>query len=256
MDRWRKRKKGEETREAVRRDGGRKKMRSGWTGVGKGSGERERKKVHRAIYSNLTLDSMALNNRPRLRRNWSPFNNGLLSNELVLSAKRARLGSDITPRVSRCCDSKEVEINLSYNHFFCGPRPTTGINQISSFRALSFARFHALSPSLPAISFSFLRGSAPRLIALAFYIQEHRNIASKLRSSSSFHARTENRILPSSFPFREPHLGRPWSIKRRADFSLSLSFSIDLEIYFLQPPRPPRDHGPTTITDVCDRSCI
>lgn len=112
--------------------------------------ERERKKVHRAIYSNLTLDSMALNNRPRLRRNWSPFNNGLLSNELVLSAKRARLGSDITPRVSRCCDSKEVEINLSYNHFFCGPRPTTGINQISSFPALSFARFHALSPSLPA----------------------------------------------------------------------------------------------------------
>lgn len=129
--------------------------------MGKGSGERERKKVHRAIYSNLTLDSMALNNRPRLRRNWSPFNNGLLSNELVLSAKRARLGSDITPRVSRCCDSKEVEINLSYNHFFCGPRPTTGINQISSFRALSFARFHALSPSLPAVSFSFFMGLGP-----------------------------------------------------------------------------------------------
>lgn len=177
----------------------------------RGEGERRKREEESspAIYSNLTLDSMALNNRPRLRRNWSPFNNGLLSNELVLSAKRARLGSDITPRVSRCCDSKEVEINLSYNHFFCGPRPTTGINQISSFRALSFARFHALSPSLPAVSFSFLRGSAPRLIALAFYIQEHRNIVSKLRSSSSFHARTENRILPSSFPFREPHLGRP-----------------------------------------------
>lgn len=173
--------------------------------------ERERKKVHRAIYSNLTLDSMALNNRPRLRRNWSPFNNGLLSNELVLSAKRARLGSDITPRVSRCCDSKEVEINLSYNHFFCGPRPTTGINQISSFSALSFARFHALSPSLPAPSrpcpsavflffFFSLRGSAPRLIALAFYIQERRNIASKLRSSS-FVSRIES-FHP--FPFRRP----------------------------------------------------
>lgn len=57
----------------------------------------EREKVRWAIYSNLTLDSMALNNRPRLRRNWSPFNNGLLSNELVLSAKRARLVWDITP---------------------------------------------------------------------------------------------------------------------------------------------------------------
>lgn len=176
-------------------------------GGGERERERERKKVHRAIYSNLTLDSMALNNRPRLRRNWSPFNNGLLSNELVLSAKRARLGSDITPRVSRCCDSKEVEINLSYNHFFCGPRPTTGINQISSFRALSFARFHALSPSLPApfrpcpsaVSFSFLRGSAPRLIALAFYIQEHRNIASKLLSSS-FHV-AEDRSFHLPFPF-------------------------------------------------------
>lgn len=67
------------------------------TGERGGERERERKKVQRAIYSNLTPDSMALNNRPRLRRNWSPFNNGLLSNELVLSVKRARPGSDITP---------------------------------------------------------------------------------------------------------------------------------------------------------------
>lgn len=199
---------------------------------------------------------MALNNRPRLRRNWSPFNNGLLSNELVLSAKRARLGSDITPRVSRCCDSKEVEINLSYNHFFCGPRPTTGINQISSFPALSFARFHALSPSLPApfrpcpsfFFFFFLRGPAPRLIALAFYIQERRNIASKLRSSS-FVSRIESFHPP--FPFA----GHSTLIDKETRGSLSLSFSIDLEIYFLQ-PRPPRDHGPTSITDVRDRSCI
>lgn len=41
----------------------------------------------------------------------------------------------ILPPVSRCCDSKELEINLGYNNFFCGPRPTTRINQISSFRA-------------------------------------------------------------------------------------------------------------------------
>ena len=62
-----------------------------------GSKGKGRVRVRLAIYSNLTLDSMALNNRPRLRRNWSPFNNGLLSNELVLSAKRARPGWDITP---------------------------------------------------------------------------------------------------------------------------------------------------------------
>lgn len=149
----------------------------------RGEGERRKREEESspAIYSNLTLDSMALNNRPRLRRNWSPFNNGLLSNELVLSAKRARLGSDITPRVSRCCDSKEVEINLSYNHFFCGPRPTTGINQISSFRALSFARFHALSPSLPAVSFSFLRGSAPASLHLHFTFK---NIETSPRNSA------------------------------------------------------------------------
>lgn len=67
-------------------------------GTERKNGERGRKREFTpAIYSNLTLDSMALNNRPRLRRNWSPFNNGLLSNELVLSAKRARLGWDITP---------------------------------------------------------------------------------------------------------------------------------------------------------------
>jgi len=85
-----------------------------------------------AIYSNLTPDSVALNNRHRLRWDWSPFNNGLLSNELVLSA---RDGPGILPPVSWCCDSKELEINLGYNNFFCGPRPTTRINQISSLRA-------------------------------------------------------------------------------------------------------------------------
>lgn len=182
----------------------------------KGSGERERererKKVHRAIYSNLTLDSMALNNRPRLRRNWSPFNNGLLSNELVLSAKRARLGSDITPRVSRCCDSKEVEINLSYNHFFCGPRPTTGINQISSFPALSFARFHALSPSLPApfrpcpsavflFFFFFFTGPGPPPHCTCIL---HSRTSKHRLETPLVLVRIENRILPSSFPFRRP----------------------------------------------------
>lgn len=65
-----------------------------------------------------------------------PFNNGLLSNELVLSVRDGPGRAGILPLVSRrCCDSKELEINLGYNNFFCGPRPTTRINQISSFRA-------------------------------------------------------------------------------------------------------------------------
>jgi len=61
--------------------------------------ERERKKGRErervAIYSNLTPDSVALNNRYRLRWDWSPFNNGLLSNELVLSTRNGP-GRDIT----------------------------------------------------------------------------------------------------------------------------------------------------------------
>lgn len=48
-----------------------------------------RKRESGAIYSNLTPDSVALNNRHRLRWDWSPFNNGLLSNELVLSVRNA-----------------------------------------------------------------------------------------------------------------------------------------------------------------------
>lgn len=87
-----------------------------------------------------------------------PFNNGLLSNELVLSVRDGPGRVGILPPVSRrCCDSKELEINLGYNNFFCGPRPTTRINQISSFRA------SALAPR------SFLLShSRPRLDALAF----------------------------------------------------------------------------------------
>lgn len=99
-----------------------------------------------AIYSNLTPESVALNNRHCLR--WDcplppsplPFNNGLLSNELVLSVRDGPGRAGILPPVSRrCCDSKELEINLGYNNFFCGPRPTTHINQISSFRASALA---------------------------------------------------------------------------------------------------------------------
>lgn len=99
-----------------------------------------RKRESGAIYSNLTPDSVALNNRHRLRWDWSPFNNGLLSNELVLSVRNGPGRAGILPPVSRCCDSKELEINLGYNNFFCGPRPTTRINQISSFRASALSR--------------------------------------------------------------------------------------------------------------------
>lgn len=68
-------------------------------------------------------------------------------------------GPEILPPVSRrCCDSKELEINLGYNNFFCGPRPTTRINQISSFRASALApRFFLLSHSrrrLGALAFA------------------------------------------------------------------------------------------------------
>lgn len=79
------------------------------------------------------------------------FNNGLLSNELVLSVRDGPGRAEILPPVSRrCCDSKELEINLGYNNFFCGPRPTTRINQISSFRASALApRFFLLSHSRP-----------------------------------------------------------------------------------------------------------
>jgi len=78
------------------------------------------------------------------------FNNGLLSNELVLSVRDGPGRAGILPPVSRrCCDSKELEINLGYNNFFCGPRPTTRINQISSFRASARA---ALLPSFPSSS--------------------------------------------------------------------------------------------------------
>lgn len=74
-----------------------------------------------------------------------PLNNGLLSNELVLSVRDGPGRAGILPPVSRrCCDSKELEINLGYNNFFCGPRPTTRINQISSFRA------SALAPRAPS----------------------------------------------------------------------------------------------------------
>lgn len=94
---------------------------------------------------------MALNNHPCLRRNWSPFNNGLSSVE-GLGTCGTSVRTDITPGVSRCCDSKELEINLSYNHFFCGPRPTTGINQIPSFpysilHTFSFSPLSLLPPS-------------------------------------------------------------------------------------------------------------
>jgi len=80
-----------------------------------------------------------------------PFNNGLLSNELVLSVRDGPGRAGILPSVSRrCCDSKELEINLGYNNFFCGPRPTTRINQISSFRASALApRSFLLSHSRP-----------------------------------------------------------------------------------------------------------
>lgn len=80
-----------------------------------------------------------------------PFNNGLLSNELVLSVRDGPGRTGILPPVSRrCCDSKELEINLGYNNFFCGPRPTTRINQISSFRASALApRSFLLSHSRP-----------------------------------------------------------------------------------------------------------
>ena len=126
---------------------------------------------------------MALNNRPRLRRNWSPFNNGLLSNELVLSARNGPGWLAILPPVSRCCDSKELEINLSYNHFFCGPRPTTGINQISSFRTLS----RALAPfcrSPPPLSLSLSLSLGPSAHCTCIYIQERTNGSPALSSSS------------------------------------------------------------------------
>lgn len=121
--------------------------------------KRERKRV--AIYSNLTLDSVALNNRYCLRWDWSPFNNGFLSNEFVLSAPDGPGRAGILLPVSRCCDSKELEINLGYNNFFCGPRPTTRINQISSF--------HANAP----VSRSRLSHSPLRLDALAFAPGHH-----------------------------------------------------------------------------------
>lgn len=77
---------------------------------------------------------------------WSLFNNGLLSNEFVLSVRDGSGWAEILLPVSRCCDSKELEINLGYNNFFCGPQPTTHINQISSFHASAFA---------PSASFPF-----------------------------------------------------------------------------------------------------
>ena len=185
--------------------------------------ERERGKKFTAIYSNLTLDSVALNNRPRLRRNWSPFNNGLLSNELVLSARNGPGWLAILPPVSRCCDSKELEINLSYNHFFCGPRPTTGINQISSFRTLSRA--------LSVLSRPFLSLSARLFLSLSFsfslslslflslglsahctciYIQERTNsslsLSLSLSSSSHVRARATDR-LSYSFANHDPYAG-------------------------------------------------
>lgn len=135
-----------------------------------------RKRETGAIYSNLTPDSVALNNRHRLRWDWSPFNNGLFSNELVLSVRNGPGRAGILPPVSRCCDSKELEINLGYNNFFCGPRPTTRINQISSFRA------SALAPR-----FFFLSHSRPRLDALcAFAPRCHPHPTSADASPSSF----------------------------------------------------------------------
>lgn len=129
-----------------------------------------RKRESGAIYSNLTPDSVALNNRHRLRWDWSPFNNGLLSNELVLSVRNGPGRAGILPPVSRCCDSKELEINLGYNNFFCGPRPTTRINQISSFHAS--AQLSRRAPSffpiviLDSMHFAF----APRCTRPAPYV--------------------------------------------------------------------------------------
>lgn len=84
----------------------------------------------------------------------------------------------ILPPVSRCCDSKELEINLSYNHFFCGPRPTTNINQISSFRALSLRAFTRSLGPFPPLSVAVCRlflflPLGPPAHCTCIYIQEH-----------------------------------------------------------------------------------
>lgn len=105
-----------------------------------------------------------------------PFNNGLLSNELVLSVRDGPGRAGILPPVSRrCCDSKELEINLGYNNFFCGPRPTTRINQISSFRASALApRSFLLSHSRPRLDALAFAGMPPapyvRCEALSFFL--------------------------------------------------------------------------------------
>lgn len=106
-----------------------------------------------------------------------PFNNGLLSNELVLSVRDGPGRARILPPVSRrCCDSKELEINLGYNNFFCGPRPTTRINQISSFRASALApRSFLLSHSRPRLDALAFTGMPPapyarRYEALSFFL--------------------------------------------------------------------------------------
>lgn len=140
-----------------------------------------------AIYSNLTSDFVALNNRHRLRWDWSPFNNGLLSNELVLSACETGLGGPgILPPVSRCCDSKELEINLGYNNFFCGPRPTTRINQISSFRASALAsRSFLLSHSRPPARRTRIRAHPARTLRSIDLRHRAVSFLSPLRGSSS-----------------------------------------------------------------------
>lgn len=135
-----------------------------------------RKRESGAIYSNLTPDSVALNNRHRLRWDWSPFNNGLLSNELVLSVRNGPGRAGILPPVSRCCDSKELEINLGYNNFFCGPRPTTRINQISSFHAS--AQLSRRAPSFfpivifDSMHFAFAPRCATRTLRLCQCVSE------------------------------------------------------------------------------------
>lgn len=122
----------------------------------------------------------------------------------------------ILPPVSRCCDSKELEINLSYNHFFCGPRPTTNINQISSFRALSLRAFTRSLGPFPPLSVAVCRlflflPFGPPAHCTCIYIQEHPSESplSFLIFVARSHEVTD--CLSSSLARHVPN--RPWSIK-------------------------------------------
>lgn len=90
---------------------------------------------------------------------------------------------DITAGKSVCCDSKELEINLSYNNFFYDPRPTTRINQISSFHANVLSLFLSLSHARATCIFLPLPTYFSSFLAFFFPIIVFRSIRSRVETS-------------------------------------------------------------------------